>query len=505
MTLRHPGRAVHTLVAACLVAVSCGGPAWAEDDIAGPGDERPSKSAVDAAPATVADEDSEGPFVVSLVNGDRITGTLVGLDERTLRFKPDAAVDAAVDVPLARVDDVGRSVPAEPFEPRGDRVYPVTGGVIHGELEGIDAQGITIDAHLVGTMKLPLETVAAFVRDGVEQPERTAPARFHEIHDASGSRLVGHVDFAPTGLAVTAEGLAATVALRQVDVILFPSDQAAADGENAVEIEGEGEADADRLLTLELANGSEIIGRRPQLEQDRIVVELGGGKRVPVPLEHVSRMSFGSEGGPAGGRRRVVFWSTFADTEEEAAHMVEALREGLPRGWQVEADGEFAGIADLAEALGKAGVLVVPEMEEFEADEAPDTEQIGALLRGFLTRGGTIVVAGLDDSTASYWEATGLFSVTSSDRQDDGSFTFVRGHPLAAGAGESFEAVNGTSAYETEDEDLVPVARQRDGAAAVLAKRVGRGSIVILGMDYFERSDAIDRVLVNAATAGRGR
>jgi hypothetical protein len=39
----------------------------------------------------------------------------------------------------------------------------------------------------------------------------------------------------------------------------------------------------------------------------------------------------------------------------------------------------------------------------------------------------------------------------------------------------------------------------------VLVKKAGRGTVVLLGMDYYKRSEAIDRLLVNAATQGRGQ
>lgn len=482
-------------LAAAFLAAALGGPAPrpcpAADDVVGAGD-RPRVEPPQPADASV----DEGAFVVALGNGDRLTGSIVGLDATAMRFRPDAIGEATIDLPLARIEAVERREAAEPFEPRGDRLLPTGGGVIHGTLEDIDARSIGIDAHLIGPVRLPLDAVAAFVREGVAEPQRTAAARFHEVHDSSGSRLVGHLDVAPAGLAVTTDGLTATLAVRQVAAILFPTDRGG-------QPEAEAAAAGPASCTVEMTNGSEVVGSVARLDQGRLVVDLGPGNAVRLPLEHVARLSFGSAAGPVGGRRRVVFWTTFADAEEEAAHMAEALREGLPRDWTVDAEGAFTSVEDLGEALRTAGVLVVPEMENYDSDEAPDAADVGRLIRDFLGRGGTLVVAGLDDSTAGYWKATGLFSVTSSDREDDGSFELVRGHPLARDVGEDFEGVNGTNAYETDDEDLEPVARRRDGAAAVLCKRAGPGSIVVLGMDYFERSDAIDRLLVNAATRSR--
>lgn len=444
--------------------------------------------------AEAPDEPAEpgGPFVLALANGDRLTGTLVGLDAGRLRFRPDATGDVDLAVPVAKIEGLERSVPEDRVEPRGDRVYPVAGGVIHGALTEIDARRIAIDAHLVGPLELDLGTVAAFVRHGAEQPERSAADALHEVHESAGSRLVGQVDFQPAGVKVSSPGLAAEVALREVTAILFP----------VAERPGAPAAERATICTLELMNGAEIVGTAPRLEDGRIVVGLGGGRTAAVPLEHVARAGFG--GAVAGGNRRVLLWARCADPEEEAAHMAEALEEGLPAGWKVVVDAETDEAEKLAAALKPAGVLVVAEMESFDEDELPDPGELGRTLRAFLARGGTVVLAGVSDSAQGYWEEAGLVSLSSSSRVVDVEFECVRGHPLAKGVGDSFAAVNGTEEYETEDETLRPVAAREDGGAAVLVKKAGRGTIVLLGMDFYERSEAIDRLLVNAVTQGRG-
>jgi len=463
--------------------------AAAEDDfsagIAGDAAER--APAAESAAEEPAERD--GPFVLVLANGDRITGTLVGLDAERLRFRPDATGDVDLAVPVTRIAALERSRSEEPVEPRGDRVYPLVGGVIHGTLTAIDGRRLELDAHLIGPLELAPDSVAAFVRHDAERPQRSAAAPLHEVHAAGGSRLMGQAAFRSTGVKVSAPGLTAEVALREVTAILFPVVEPAA-------------VQRPTTCTLELINGSEIVGATPKFDAGRIVVDVGGGRTAAVPLDHVARAGFNDA--EAGGRRHVVFWSEFADEDEELVHMVDALREGLPPGWRIVADGQSAAIEDLDAALGEDGVLVIPEMESFDTEEAPEAAALGRVLRGFLGRGGRVVIAGTDDSTREYWGETGLFSLESSDVAE-GSFRFVPGHELAAGIGQSFDAVNATCAYTTTDEGLVPVAREEGGAAAVLTKKVGRGSIVLLGMDFYVRDEATDRLLVNAVARKRGR
>lgn len=507
-----PRWAVTPLLVAMSLGAATGLPAIAADDVADPepvaAQRQPkAKPRPKAEPQPKAEsrdptegDDTEGPFAVTLVNGDRITGTIVGLEAGSLRLKPDVTPEAAVELPCARIDGVSRTGDAAALQPRGDRLYPVAGGVIHGPLSAIDAQGITVDVHLVGPITLPFAAVSAFVRQGNDQPERSAAARFAEVHDVSGSRFVGGIDVGPSALTVTAEGVTATVAVRQVSAILFP---VTAERRR----DGDGPDDHARPLrcTLELLNGSEIVGVDPRLDETGIVVGIAPDRTMAVPLDRIARLSFGSGAGPAAARRRVVFWSQFADPEEEVAHMVEALREGLPPGWSIEMDGGGPQAADLAAALQPAGVLVVPEMESFDGAADVEAAAVGRDIKAFLGRGGTVVIAGVDDDTMPFWEEAGLLSLSAAERTAGGEFTFVRGHPLARDVGDSFKGVNATYEFETQDGDLVPVARGADGAAAVLVKKVGRGSLVLLGMDYFERSEAIDRILVNAVTLGRGR
>lgn len=444
-------------------------------------------------PPPPADEPG-GPFIVTLGNGDRLTGSITTLGPRGLQIRPDVAAGGVVDVPLARIDGIERRVPIEPLEARGDRLLPVAGGAMSGELVGMKAQGVTIDVHLVGRVQLPLTALAAFVREGETPPERTAEPRFAEVHTKSGSLVVGHLAFESTGLGVSNAGLSAKIAFEQIRAILFPADGQAAPAADA------------SACRIELCNGSEICCAAAELDGAALRVRIGGTEPIVVPLDHVSRLAFGA-GGAAGGRRRVVIWSMFVDADEEGKNMSTALREGLPPGWAVADDADLRDADALTRGLPQAGVFVVPEMESFEQARAPDPEKFGKVLRGFLATGGTVVICSIDGETQKFWEQTGLLTLTSLDRvaedEDEGSFAFVPGHWLGAKVGESFQGTNGTYAYQTDDEDLQPVATNHGEAAAALVKKVGRGRIVLLGMDFYHRSEAIDRVLVNAVTGGR--
>lgn len=432
--------------------------------------------------------------MVSLANGDRLTGRILALDAERLSFRPDVARDAELDIRLPRLARIERSRSLQPVEPRGDRVYPLAGGVLHGTLIGVTARSLTIDAHLVGRVQLPLDTIAAFVRDGRDLPHRTAAPELHEVLRRTGEPRIGTAAFTTGGLSIVRDGDATAVPLPDVEAVLFP----------LPEPEPANPEPMAAGCVIRLLNGGELVGSRPEFDRDLVSVEVAGGGRVAVPLAHLERLSFEAPEIGFAGPRRVVFWTTCADTDEEAKHMAEALAEGLPKGWELDAEAEHPQLADLEADLLKAGVLVVPEMEQFAQKKLPDPDRLGGVLRAFLERGGTVVLAGVGDAPAAYWKAAGLVSVTANHRANNGEFRFAKGTPLAAGVGDSFAAVNATHEYQTDDEQLEPVAIRDGGGAAVLVKRFGRGSLILLGMDYYASSVAVNRVLVNAVTLHRG-
>lgn len=366
-----------------------------DDTVVTPANSSPSRQPTGSS----ADRDQRraGSFVVTLLNGDRLTGRMLSLDAERLQFRPDLARDVEFDIRLPQLTRIEPSRSQQPVEPRGDRVYPRAGGVIHGTLTGVTARSLKLDAHLVGRVQLPLDTLAAFVKEGRDLPLRTAAPELFEVI----------VRFGPPEIAFA-------------------------------------------------------------------------------------------------GPRRVIFWSTCADPDEEVKHMADALAAGLPKGWQLDAEAKHPQLGDLEADLLKAGVLVVPEMEDFnQGQKLPEPRQIGHVLRTFLERGGTVVLAGVGDAPAAYWKTAGLLSLTACPRANKANFQFAKDTPLAAGVGASFAAVNATHEYLTDDRQLEPVAVRDGGGAAVLVKRFGRGSLVLLGMDYYATSAEVNRVLVNAVTLQR--
>lgn len=451
-------------------------------------------------PATDRGELRAGPFVVSLANGDRLTGRILSLDAERLQFRPDVARDEDLDIRLSRLARIERSRREQPVEPRGDRVYPLAGGVMYGTLVGVTTRSLKLDTHLVGPVQLPLDTLAAFVKNGQDVPLRTAAPDLHEVTGRGGDPRIGTAVFASGGLTISHGMETTTVPLHEVEAILFPSPEPRPEPAFAGP-----EPERPPTCVIKLLNGGEIVGSQPQFERDLISVAMAGVGRVAVPIAHLDQLSFTAPDLAFGGPRRVIFWSTCADHDEEVKHMAEALAAGLPKGWQLDAETEHPTLADLEADLLKAGVLVVPEMEAFNhGEKLPEPQQIGKVVRAFLERGGTVVLAGVGDGPAAYWKAAGLVSVTSNQRASKADFHFAKGTPLAAGVGDSFAAVNATHAYQTDDAEFEPVATRDGGGAAVLVKRFGRGSLVLLGMDYYATSAAVNRVLVNAVTLRRG-
>ena len=469
-------------------------PSLATDDVVV---ERPDTTPRSRKPAPADPPSPRGPgFVVSLANGDRLTGRIVATDDTRLSFRPDVARDGELDIALPQIARVERSKPQDPVEPRGDRVYPRAGGMLQGTLVRVSPRTLTLDVHLVGQVQLPLAALAMFVREGRELPIRTATSDLHEVFPAAGEPLIGEAAFTAGGLTVSHQGVKKEIPLHTVEAIAFPVREPP---------EPPDQVSPPGACVLKLLNGCEFVGTSPQFDRDQITVAMTDVGRVAVPLAHMDRLSFGAHAAAFGGPKRVVFWSACADRDEEVRHMADALTAGLPKAWKLDTPGDHPELADLEADLTKAGVLVVPEMEEFNGEKLPEPEKLGKVVRAFLERGGTVVLAGLGDKPAAYWKSAGLISLTANKRDNEAEFRLLKGSPLADGVGDSFTSVNATQVYETDDPQFEAVASRDGGGATVLVKRVGRGTMVLLGMDYFATSDAVNRLLVNAVTIQRGQ
>ena len=167
--------------------------------------------------------------------------------------------------------------------------------------------------------------------------------------------------------------------------------------------------------------------------------------------------------------------------------------------------GNLTDYTDLAAMLPGRDILLIPEQERAHPDNMTEVGIAWAsTLNGFVNDGGIVIL--MDRWSATYfvpaptihlYNASGLVQVGSVSLVTTGAtINLVNvSDALARGVASSWAAPNGAIRFETNDNTTVV----DDGTdTVVLHKIMGRGHVVVLGFDMFERNVNSDALLANA-------
>jgi hypothetical protein len=216
--------------------------------------------------------------------------------------------------------------------------------------------------------------------------------------------------------------------------------------------------------------------------------------------------------GNLSGARDVLVWGPYSDEDEEMQHTVDALKKGVPENRIVLSkakrfDSVFAG------QLFRARALVIPEMEEFRDDHLAERHDGGQLtlledvqtnlrplVQTFLRRGGNVVFLSVQSGAQKQlFDALELYPAEVEGSQNGTAVSFnARGRKVGLGLDGKFITANATYFYRSTAPEVEAWTETENGRSPVLAKRLGRGWAILLGMDFYESNEGIDRVLLNA-------
>ncbi len=190
----------------------------------------------------------------------------------------------------------------------------------------------------------------------------------------------------------------------------------------------------------------------------------------------------------------ILAWIPYVRMTPEYDHVVEALG-GHPTETATTEPEELALLLE-----GRA-VLLIPEQQEADeaALEALGTEVAG-VLRAFLSRGGRIVGMSFARGAEDLLRGAGLWEVNDGYNVTGGTLGVARtDHPLAAGIPTRFPAPDGsTDFYGLPEGATVVVWDTYDKAPVVFTWEVGGGTVILLGFDLYERTEATVGLLRNA-------
>jgi hypothetical protein len=431
----------------------------------------------------VCAQDDGQACVVQFTNNDELRGRLVALRDGRLIVRPEMAPSATLRIGAKKVQRVVFPDVAKRQERAPDRLRLRNGSVLAGRFVSIDTQCVRFEVAGHGELRFPLDVLEDLIR-GV--PPRDMPAQSDRIAFVSdqGDVVYGQIRSAGAGRIAVEGALNATLAYERIKAIVFPLGNARATPKSAP-----------LVCSMTTSRGVNAIGVHPRLADGRLTVELPGEQRLSVSGETLVEMAFVPGGGIVA--RVVLVWGLFADRDDEYRKTLEVVRAHL-RGWDVVEDFSESFDGQFRRRLMRSQTLLIPEMEKWNRERGLSlASQLAKLARPFLDRGGNVVFCGVQSSHMKFLRRAGLLDVASQGAAESFEFT-EQGKRLSMGVGDGFKRVNATTCYSVGSAIPAYPLAANGASAAIVGRRVGRGWVVLLGMDYYQSNEKTQRILINS-------
>ncbi|MFP4057108.1 MAG: hypothetical protein ACLF0G_09595 [Candidatus Brocadiia bacterium] len=457
-----------------------------------------------AAPTSTEAETPQAPgqqCTLSLANGDQMRGRVEKLADGVLFVYPAVAPQSLLKLELEKVEHVAFADASEQKVPdTGHMLKGRDGTLVYGRFVRLGEEAVHFQVEGIGELRFPRKDVEEVSQVG-SNPPSAGGQEFCTVATVQGDLLVGDVAVGQGGsLEVSGAAVEAKVPLAAVAAVCFP----VRDDDPPDTARAEGDAEKEQVLcTVATRRRGSLVGSDPAFDGSRFSLELAGGQRVSVAADAVAEASFTKTGGAgAWGRRAVLAWGAFSDTDEEFAHAVSALKDHFGSRWRIVEHMERSLDASFRRELVRSRALLVPEMESFDASAAMAlAPELKKLTEGFLRRGGNVVVCGASGSHVQFLRQAGLLDVQPSSSHDGATVPFTAaGRHISRDVGESFTTANATHFYRIGESITAEAFAENPSGAPIVGRRVGRGWVILLGMDYYEMNDGMKKILVNAIT-----
>lgn len=192
------------------------------------------------------------------------------------------------------------------------------------------------------------------------------------------------------------------------------------------------------------------------------------------------------------GLKRILVYTQYGDASQEIPRTFAAI-ETVGTNY-IRTD--LTDYTQLASAIVGKNVLLIPEMENAGAGQLQTVGAAwAATLSSFVNSGGVVVQCDFE-GRYHILDSAGLMSITGSSTVNDMSLVVADpDDPIAEGV-RNYTAINGSTGYSNADGNVV--IETAGGMPVVIHKRIGSGSVVALGHDYFETNADQSRVVGNA-------
>ncbi len=422
-----------------------------------------------------------------LRNGSLFYGRFVGLTEKTIKFK-------VVDGDLATFP---RAAVRMLSTPAGAKQVRLADGTVYlGKLLKRGAKDLEFDVEKIGKVKIPLDKVVSLSAPDEPVAEAIGRANAHVVVTAEGDLLIGDLKQADDGwLEIGGRAVKARCNPDAIRAVVFPT------------LKGEAPAakPKGKAVGVILANGSTAVGFKPVIKDGRFSFTLARGGEMSLPMAAVARLSL------AGdllflsqvGSRRILVWGRYSDRAEEYARSVAVLKKHMGKTHTIVEN--FTENFDKAfkRELMRSRVLVIPELEKWVTSRSNALAvQLKPMAEAFLRRGGNIVILGAETSQCLFLRQAGLIDVQRINSSSSGSLAFTgtpAGKAISKGIGASFTLTNSTVIYRPGTTFKGQQALNTNtSASAIVARKVHRGWVIVMGMDYHSQNAGTEKLLVNA-------
>jgi hypothetical protein len=440
--------------------------------------------------AMAAHAGGDSDWLLTLTNGDTLHCRLHAIEGNRLVVHWAVAPDEPLKLDLKAVASLSRggeeAATVEPPE-NADILRLNDESVLFGRAVAISPLGVEFEVPQVGRLMVPAEQIIDLNRGRQDVQIPDAKDEEFAVVLRSGVSLAGKLAADDRGrLVLEGQGLTATIEYESLAVLAFPRPTPKTEEAEAAPVAG---------VEVKLRNGSVIGGRDPSLAEGTLGLRVGGAD-ARVALTDITAIAFRDYGAPLGrsALRRILAWGRWGDPGEEFRRTVDIVKAETGTRWKiVESTTERFDDAFRRE-LSLARTLLIPEMENLKGP-SPDAAEIKPLLETFLRSGGNVVVCGAQGPHLQWLRDAGLADLDGVGQVDGTEVTFTPKGAAAAKGIKTYQAVNATSAYAIKG-DAYSLA-ESGGKPVVVARRVGRGLVIVVGADYYMTNEGASKLLGN--------
>ena len=460
-------------------------------------------SVICALAATAADSAPETPGLASFLrtDGNAAAGRIVSIDKDKVTYRPKDEPKKLASLELKKIASIEYPGTIAAGEERFEVIELRGGSWLMGKFLGFDKGRIRFQLHQGGKVFVPLAEMQVFRKPKAQTPSGDIVFNKHVVMADTGDVFIG--DIKPTSDAALEIKGAVQVKVPYGRIMAIYPPRPAQGRRAAEPTTTKAAAPPPRVTVVTLKYGAILAGRELAVKDGTLSLTILKDQRVGIPLEGVLCIEPGQMAGATlAGMRGVLAWGAYSDRSQEFPWTVAALKAKLPANWKIHEDFSTSFGKDFRGRLFRSRTLLIPEPESWGSGEKAElAADLKKVVEPFLRRGGNVVILGASTGPVKFLADAGLLDVTRANSRSSGTIRVTAaGKKIAKDVGQSFEARNSTYFYRIGTKYKAQSWADDPGGqgSAIVARRVGLGWVILMGMDYYTRSDELNQLLLNA-------